>query len=136
MYYPKKIVAGLRHARHVFKGPGAWLPCTIVATIKANGSGFMKPLARLARGTWNPAAFETMAPSVTSKYCLVSSLLYVLYPADAVYILICGLLIAMKVAPIYQVDVDPFIKAEEKLSPAVFGSEVQQSKNEDEKKAN
>ena len=44
MYYPKKIVAGVKHAKHVFHGN--FIAYIAIATIKANGSGFMKPIAR------------------------------------------------------------------------------------------
>ena len=44
LYYPKKIVAGIKHAKHVFHGNT--LAYIVIATIKANGSGFIKPIAR------------------------------------------------------------------------------------------
>ncbi len=47
MYYPKKIVAGIRHAKYIFKrNPLAGI---IIATLKGNGSGIIKPFARLSR---------------------------------------------------------------------------------------
>ena len=44
LYYPKKIAAGVKHAKHVFSGN--LIAYIIIATVKANGSGFIKPLAR------------------------------------------------------------------------------------------
>ena len=45
--YPKKIVAGIKHAKHAgIDVRKNWLAGILVATLKANGSGFIKPLAR------------------------------------------------------------------------------------------
>ena len=44
MYYPKKIAAGIKHAKHIFHGN--LIAQVIIATLKANGSGFIKPFAR------------------------------------------------------------------------------------------
>ena len=46
LYYPKKIVAGIKHAKHTLDKRN-WLAAIVVGTMKANGSGFIKPLARL-----------------------------------------------------------------------------------------
>ena len=47
LYYPKKIVAGIKHAKHSGLDPRKnWLAAILVATLKANGSGFIKPMAR------------------------------------------------------------------------------------------
>lgn len=47
MYYPKKIVGGIRHAKYIFKKN--ILAGIVIATLKGNGSGIIKPFARLAR---------------------------------------------------------------------------------------
>jgi len=121
LYYPKKIAAGVKHAKHVFSGN--LIAYIIIATVKANGSGFIKPLARLVRGTSDNFAgsLESMKPSVTTKYCFISALLYVILPTDLTYILIAGLLITMKAGPLFAVPVDVFQPVEAKLSPLVFG---------------
>ena len=59
--------------------------------------------------------------SVTTKYCFISALLYVILPTDSTYILIAGLLITMKAGPLFAVPVDVFQPVEEILSPLVFG---------------
>lgn len=47
MYYPKKILGGIKHAKFIFKkNPIAGI---VIATLKGNGSGIIKPFARLAR---------------------------------------------------------------------------------------
>ena len=93
-----------------------------IATVKSNGSGFIKPLARLVRGATDNIAesFESLKPSVTTKFCFLSALLYVLFPMDFVYIIICGLLMTMKVGPLFTLNVDIFSPLEKKLCPLVF----------------
>jgi len=119
MYYPKKILGGIKHAKFIFKkNPIAGI---VIATLKGNGSGIIKPFARLARGKWSPEAFESVRPSVTTKYMLLCASLYTVYPSDMVYLLMTGVLLYMKVAPLFDVDVDFFAKAEDKITPVVFG---------------
>ena len=51
MYYPKKILGGIKHAKFIFKkNPIAGI---VIATLKGNGSGIIKPFARLARYMYN-----------------------------------------------------------------------------------
>ena len=52
---------------------------------------------------------------------ILCATLYTIYPSDMVYLLMTGVLISMKVAPLFDVDVDFFAKAEEKVTPFVFG---------------
>ena len=52
---------------------------------------------------------------------ILSAALYTIYPSDMVYLLITGILLSMKVAPLFDVDVDIFAKAEDKITPVVFG---------------
>ena len=52
---------------------------------------------------------------------ILSAALYTIYPSDMVYLLITGILLSMKVAPLFDVDVDFFAKAEDKVTPVVFG---------------
>ena len=121
LYYPKKIAAGVKHAKHVFNGN--LIAYVVIATVKSNGSGFIKPVARLVRGATQDitGCFESLKPSVTTKYCLISSVLYVILPTDLTYILISGLLITMKTGPLFSVPVDVFQPVEVKISPLVFG---------------
>ena len=121
LYYPKKILAGIKHAKHVFSKSNI-LAIILIATLKANGSGFIKPFARFARGTTEniSGCLETMKPSVTTKYCLICSILYTLIPGDLTYIIIAGLLVTMKAGPLFSVPVDGFTVVENKISPIVF----------------
>ena len=47
MYYPKKILGGIKHAKFIFKKN--IIAGIVIATLKGNGSGIIKPFARLAR---------------------------------------------------------------------------------------
>ncbi len=57
-----------------------------LATLKANGTGIIKPLARLARGCWEPERMESMKPSVTTKLCALCAAIYLAFPTDICYI--------------------------------------------------
>jgi len=119
LYYPKKVVAGIKHAKHVL--PGNVLALVLAAVCKGNGSGMIKPFARLARGTWTPVAWETVVPSVTTKYCLLATLALCLQPGDVTYVAVAGLFLAMKVGPLLGVPVDLFSPIENKAAPWIFG---------------
>ena len=119
LYYPKKIVAGMKHAGHVLKGN--LLAVFLLAVCKGNGSGVIKPLARLARGSWTPLAWESVVPSVTTKYCLLATSAIYLFPTDITYVAVTGLFLAMKVGPLLGVPVDMFTPVENKLAPMILG---------------
>jgi len=120
MYYPKKIVAGIKHAKHVFHGN--LIAHIVIATLKANGSGFMKPAARFLRGNTEniTGVLESMKPSVTTKYCLICAILYIFVPGDLIYIIICGLLVTMKAGPLFAAPVDVFKPLEDRICPLLF----------------
>jgi hypothetical protein len=59
--------------------------------------------------------FESVKPSATTKYMIVCAVLYTVYPADLVYLLMVGILMSMKLAPLFGVDVDFFSKIEDKV---------------------
>ena len=80
---------------------------------QGNGSGIIKPAARLVRGTWNPLGGEILRPSYTTKlelylsramvnllvhrYCLLAATLLAAFPEDATYVVVAGLFLTMKV---------------------------------------
>lgn len=119
LYYPKKILAGIKHSKHVFKGN--FLAAVVIATLKGNGSGMIKPISRLARGVWRPLSSETMFPSVTTKLCVVSAALYIVYAQDVTYVFLVGLFVALKLGPVFGMPFEPFKRIEEALSPIFFG---------------
>ena len=86
----------------------------IVATIKGNGSGFMTPITRFIRGTWQPFENEFVKPSTTTKLCAFAALVFTLvgYHNDFAYLAIIGLFVSVKVSAIFGEPVDPFKPAE------------------------
>jgi len=126
LYYPKKVLAGMKHAQHEL--PGNFLAMLLVAVCKGNGSGIIKPLCRLARGVWTPSGLETMLPSVTTKYCVLAALCLFFIPSDATYVAVAGLFLSMKVGPLFGVPVDFFSPLENKISPLVLGVPEQEQK--------
>ena len=136
MYYPKKILGGIKHAKHVFS-KGNILAIILIATLKANGSGFIKPFARFFRGATENIAgcLETMKPSVTTKYCLICAIAYTFAPGDLTYIIITGLLVTMKAGPLFNIPVDGFSVVESNVMPIVFRKiEEEPAPVDDEKK--
>jgi len=119
LYYPKKVVAGIKHAKHVL--PGNFIALILIACCKGNGSGIIKPVCRLVRGVWTPTSLETLLPSVTTKYCILATLLLTQLPGDLTYILVAGLFLAMKVGPLFGVPVDLFSPVENKVGPHLLG---------------
>lgn len=122
LYYPKKIVAGIKHAKHTLDKRN-WLAAIVVGTMKANGSGFIKPLARLVRGAPNITdGLESLNPSVTTKMCFSCACIYTLFPSDIAYISMAGLLVAMKVGPLFDFKTidKSFHALDQKVMPLIF----------------
>lgn len=119
IYYPKKVVAGMKHAAHVL--PGNLLAMLLVACCKGNGSGIIKPFCRLVRGVWTPTSWESLVPSICTKYCILSVILLTLIPGDLTYIIVAGLFLSMKVGPLFAVPVDLFSPVENFICPLVLG---------------
>jgi len=128
VYYPKKVLAGMKHAAHVL--PGNFLALVLVACCKGNGSGIIKPFCRLVRGVWTPTSWETLVPSICTKYCILATLLLTFLPGDFTYVAVAGLFLSMKVGPLFGVPVDLFSPVENMLCPLVMGlPETEQKKN-------
>lgn len=62
-----------------------------------------------------------MRPSVTTKLCLCCAVVYLSFPTALAYVLMCGLFVALKVAPPLGFDFDPFTKLENAVAPIFFG---------------
>jgi len=120
LYYPKKVLAGMKHAQHVL--PGNVLAMIVIAVCKGNGSGVLKPVCRLVRGVWRPLSTELIVPSLTTKYCVVACLLLFFVPGDLTYVAVAGLFLSMKVGPLLGVPVDLFTPIENMICPIVLGS--------------
>jgi len=128
LYYPKKILAGMKHAQHIL--PGNMLAMFFIACCKGNGSGILKPVCRLVRGVWRPISSELLMPSLTTKYCLVATLMFFLLPGELTYVAIAGLFLAMKVGPLFGVPVDLFTPLENLVAPLVLGTLEEEKKTQ------
>ena len=82
----------------------------IVATIKGNGSGFMTPVTRIIRGTWQPFDNEILKASTTTKLCAFAAVIFSVIGSnnDFAYLSMVGLFVSVKVSAIFGVPVDPF----------------------------
>jgi len=125
VYRVKKINDGVTHAAKVFAN--GYVTMVIIGTIKGNGSGFMKVLERLFRGTWTPAAMEVMAPSFPTKASIAAAVIFVLdkktdlisAPHALVYFGICIFFVYFKLSSLLLGIHDPFLPFEN-LFCAIF----------------
>ena len=87
-----KIASGVKHAGRIY--PESYLVQILVGVAKGAGSGVVKIVEQLARGTWIPTNHEILRPSFTTKACVIASLvftlerhsMYVTAPHDLVYL--------------------------------------------------
>ncbi|CAP37860.2 Protein CBG20929 [Caenorhabditis briggsae] len=99
-----KIAAGVKHAGRIY--PESYLVQILVGVAKGAGSGVVKIVEQLARGTWIPTNHEILRPSFTTKACVIASLvftlerhsMYVTAPHDLVYLCVVGFFIYFKLA--------------------------------------
>jgi len=125
VYRVKKINDGVAHSAKVF--PNGYVIMIAIGTIKGNGSGFIKILERLFRGTWTPAAMEVMAPSFPTKASIAAAIIFVLdkktdlisAPHALVYFGICIFFVYFKLSSLLLGIHDPFIPFEN-LFCAIF----------------
>merc|ERR1712180_400036 len=107
--------------------PNGYVIMIAIGTIKGNGSGFIKILERLFRGTWTPAAMEVMAPSFPTKASIAAAIIFVLdkktdlisAPHALVYFGICIFFAYFKLSSLLLGIHDPFIPFEN-LFCAIF----------------
>jgi len=75
MQRARKVLDGVNLAAEVF--PGQEFSLVIIGTVRGNGSAFLRPFIQLFYGVWKPEDSEFLNMSITSKLCLISSLLLV-----------------------------------------------------------
>ncbi|EPB73370.1 hypothetical protein ANCCEY_07530 [Ancylostoma ceylanicum] len=87
-----KISHGVAYAAKLY--PESYMVQVLVGVAKGAGSGVVKIVEQLVRGTWVPSQHEMLRPSFTTKACVVAALvftlernsMYVTAPHDLVYL--------------------------------------------------
>ncbi len=67
-------------------------------------------------------SLESLKPTLATKCCFLCSLVYVILPIDLTYILMSGVLVAMKAGPLFGIPVDVLGPLENKFLPLIFGT--------------
>ncbi|CAI5441020.1 unnamed protein product [Caenorhabditis angaria] len=101
-----KIAAGIKYSARLY--PESYLVQIFVGVSKGAGSGVVKIVEQLVRGSWSPANHEILKPSFTTKACVIASIvftlerhsMYVTAPHDLVYLCVVGFFIYFKLAAI------------------------------------
>ena len=75
-------------------------------------------------------SLESLKPSLATKCCFLCSLVYVVLPWDLTYVLMAGILVTMKVGPLFGLPVDVLGPLESKFVPLVFGTQKVEEKKE------
>jgi len=75
IYRVRKIVRGISLALNHY--PSSILIPVIIGVLKGNGSGFLRPLTRLICGVWRPEQTELLVPSLTTRYCVGASIVWI-----------------------------------------------------------
>ncbi|KHJ87996.1 hypothetical protein OESDEN_12215 [Oesophagostomum dentatum] len=92
----------------------------LVGVAKGAGSGVLKIVEQLVRGTWSPAQHEMLRPSFTTKACVVAALvftlernsMYVTAPHDLVYLCVVGFFSYFKLSALLLGVTDPLAPIE------------------------
>merc|ERR1712071_206310 len=111
--------------------PDHELAMVVIATIKGNGSGVIKPITRLICGIWKPTSSEVLDMSVTTKECLMAAVLLVLdqgghlpspLSGDLLYLSIIALFLLVKLSSVLADPIDPFAPLERMVAGISLGS--------------
>ncbi|CAB3405638.1 unnamed protein product [Caenorhabditis bovis] len=121
----QKIAGGVKYAARLY--PESYLVQTLVGVSKGAGSGVVKIVEQLVRGTWVPTNHEILRPSFTTKACAISSIIftlerhsmYVTAPHDLVYLCVVGFFVYFKLAALL-LGVQDALSPIENLFCAVF----------------
>lgn len=123
----KKVHDGVTHASKIY--PNGYIIMICIGTVKGNGSGFMKLMERLMRGTWTPNAFELLSPTFPTKASIVASIIFIIdkktdwisVPHALVYFGIVIFFVYFKLSAMLLGIHDPFIPFENLFSALFFG---------------
>ncbi|VDK76406.1 unnamed protein product [Cylicostephanus goldi] len=95
--------------------PESYMVQVLVGVARGAGSGVMKIVEQLVRGTWIPSQHEMLRPSFTTKACVIAALvftlernsMYVTAPHDLVYLCVVGFFSYFKLSALLLGVVDP-----------------------------
>ncbi|KJH40521.1 hypothetical protein DICVIV_13522 [Dictyocaulus viviparus] len=113
-----KISSGLLYATKLY--PESYMVQLLVGVARGAGSGIVKIVEQLVRGSWLPSQHELLRPSFTTKACFLASLvfilernsMYVAAPHDLVYLCVVGFFVYFKLSALLLDVVDPFAPIE------------------------
>ncbi|KAL5960617.1 Trimeric intracellular cation channel type [Taenia solium] len=125
----KKISLGVSHAYHDY--PHSAVTCILVGLLKGTGSSFMRSIATLATGVWNPRSVEFLVCSYTTKISLLSAIVFYCDLLDLIplsrhqlFLAVVGVLVYMRVAMLCLGLKDPFAPIQNLICTIFFGGVV------------
>ncbi|CAD6197363.1 unnamed protein product [Caenorhabditis auriculariae] len=122
-----KISHGVSYAARLY--PESYLVQILVGVSKGAGSGVVKIVEQLVRGSWAPNQHEMLRPSFTTKACVIASILftlerqsmYVTAPHDLVYLCVVGFFAYFKLAALLLGVTDPLSPVENVICAVLMG---------------
>ncbi|KRZ68089.1 Trimeric intracellular cation channel type B-A [Trichinella papuae] len=119
-----KVYSAVVHAMQLY--PNSYLIMAILGVAKGAGSGIIRTFEQLVRGSWSPLTNEFLRPSLTTKSCIVASVIFILekmnvipLPHEAVYTVVVSFFIHFKLSSFVLGIHDPFLPFEN-LFCAIF----------------
>lgn len=122
-----KISHGVAYAAKLY--PESYIVQLLIGVSKGAGSGVMKVVEQLVRGSWTPTHHEMLHPSYTTKACVIASLvftlernsMYVTAPHDLVYLCVVGFFVYFKLSALLLGVTDPFAPIENLVCALFMG---------------
>ncbi|KAJ1345928.1 hypothetical protein KIN20_000568 [Parelaphostrongylus tenuis] len=113
-----KISHGVAYATKLY--PESYIVHELVGVASGAGSGIMRTVEQLVRGSWFPSHHEFLRPSFTTKASFLASLVFILErnsvyitaSYDVVYLCVFGFFVYFKLSAILLGVVDPFAPIE------------------------
>ncbi|EYB96441.1 hypothetical protein Y032_0150g2756 [Ancylostoma ceylanicum] len=117
-FFAIQISHGVAYAAKLY--PESYMVQVLVGVAKGAGSGVVKIVEQLVRGTWVPSQHEMLRPSFTTKACVVAALvftlernsMYVTAPHDLVYLCVVGFFSYFKLSALLLGVTDPLAPIE------------------------
>lgn len=122
-----KISHGVNYTAKIY--PESYLVQLLVGVSKGAGSGVVKIVEKLIRGSWAPMQHELLYPTFTTKACLVASIvfvleknrMYVMAPHELVYLSVIGFFVYFKLSALVLGVTDPLAPVENVCCAILMG---------------